>query len=1124
MAYIINRYDGSRLVVVDDGILDSSIPVGLVGRNYTGWGEVFNENFVFLLENFKGTSPPARALEGQAWYDSNNKVLKAYDGTQWNSIGNAAVSETEPNPTQGGLWLKSTTDQLFVSVGTEWKLVGPEGIDGFGTTRVKSETITDTQNISRPVAITYINGQPISIFSAETFSIPQNLILGFNLIERGLTFRSDAVISGNLKGNADTSSTLKTPRNINGVLFDGSQNIVIKASTTNPLLKGDYIVGSDWDGSITDTWSVDATPESRIGKVVARDANGEFSAERIISNLTGDVIGNVTALSGTSRFNNVDAIRVTAPDFVGNASTATRLRIPRRINTIEFDGTRDITLPVPAETLVGTTLAPNVLSSSLTALGKLLSLSVEDTGISVSNNNAELKLIVNQVTPTIQSINSEFLKIELRSSQEAISDITYLSSRAVSQNGVSGPSLVPDWNKIVPDNLKINLGTPTNQWNTVYSNNFKGRNLEIDTVNSTSGQVTFDGSVLVRNSISSQFIGNLIGDVTGNVTGNVTGAASLNALKAGDIYTGNISWETPGRGLTWSAFTDGASIKFYSTGDTDRDTRLEFNTFNNGNEYFIFTHTFEAGNKINLLRLDPNDNFGNVRLSLFGNMEATGRVLANSFAGVGTELTNLNATNLSTGRVPNQRLTGSYDIGISGNAATVTSITGTQVTSALGYTPVRNTGDTITGDLRIVKQNAWLVLDSPSEGTNGADQAAGISIGESGYKGSASLHLTYTGDGFGHIGMGPVDGSTSIPQFRAMRLYYLNNNVDFYGTITVPTVNATLINGNGAGISNINASNLASGTVPAGRLTGTYNINISGNAATASSATTATNVSGGVVNATSGTFSGRVQQSALGFHASTIANISTRTNSGFFDNPNPTTATGWPVNGSWHHLLSSTHVNDANYYAMQFAADFYRQDLWYRSTAGSGATAWNRVLHSSNFTDYVPTRTGVGASGTWPINVSGNAASVSGITSAQVIAALGYSPANSAGGFINGEQNYQDNILRRPTIIDYSVYHNALGSRSGTVVIDCEQGNYVSVTAVGAINWAFINPPTGPRATGIILELTNGGSFTQNWMSSIRWPSGTAPILSSTGIDVLIFITDDAGANWRGAISMSDSR
>ena len=51
MAYIINRFDGTQLSIVDDGVLDNSTSLGLIGRNYTGYGETQNENFVFLLEN-----------------------------------------------------------------------------------------------------------------------------------------------------------------------------------------------------------------------------------------------------------------------------------------------------------------------------------------------------------------------------------------------------------------------------------------------------------------------------------------------------------------------------------------------------------------------------------------------------------------------------------------------------------------------------------------------------------------------------------------------------------------------------------------------------------------------------------------------------------------------------------------------------------------------------------------------------------------------------------------------------------------------------------------------------------------------------------------------------------------
>ena len=83
MPYIINKYSGSELVVLQDGTLDTSTSIGLLGRNYVGYGEVQNENFLFLLENFAGTNPPARAVEGQTWYDSVNNRLNTYDGTNW---------------------------------------------------------------------------------------------------------------------------------------------------------------------------------------------------------------------------------------------------------------------------------------------------------------------------------------------------------------------------------------------------------------------------------------------------------------------------------------------------------------------------------------------------------------------------------------------------------------------------------------------------------------------------------------------------------------------------------------------------------------------------------------------------------------------------------------------------------------------------------------------------------------------------------------------------------------------------------------------------------------------------------------------------------------------------------
>lgn len=79
--------------------------------------------------------------------------------------------------------------------------------------------------------------------------------------------------------------------------------------------------------------------------------------------------------------------------------------------------------------------------------------------------------------------------------------------------------------------------------------------------------------------------------------------------------------------------------------------------------------------------------------------------------------------------------------------------------------------------------------------------------------------------------------------------------------------------------------------------------------------------------------------------------ITTRVDSGFYQSSTGTTAEGWPINdGGWQHMLSCTHSNDGNYYAMQLGASFFSQGLFYRSTGGSGSTAWSRLaMYGSNY-------------------------------------------------------------------------------------------------------------------------------------------------------------------------------
>ena len=88
MPYSINKSNGDLLVTVEDGTADlNATSLALVGRNYAGYGEYLNENFVKLLENFSRSTQPSSPITGQLWYDSANRILKVYNGTEFVSSG-----------------------------------------------------------------------------------------------------------------------------------------------------------------------------------------------------------------------------------------------------------------------------------------------------------------------------------------------------------------------------------------------------------------------------------------------------------------------------------------------------------------------------------------------------------------------------------------------------------------------------------------------------------------------------------------------------------------------------------------------------------------------------------------------------------------------------------------------------------------------------------------------------------------------------------------------------------------------------------------------------------------------------------------------------------------------------
>jgi hypothetical protein len=78
---------GKTPIVVNDGTVNTSTSLKLLGKSYNRFGEYLNENLLHLLENFAATTAPDNPSEGQLWYDTSNSQLYIYESGEWYPIG-----------------------------------------------------------------------------------------------------------------------------------------------------------------------------------------------------------------------------------------------------------------------------------------------------------------------------------------------------------------------------------------------------------------------------------------------------------------------------------------------------------------------------------------------------------------------------------------------------------------------------------------------------------------------------------------------------------------------------------------------------------------------------------------------------------------------------------------------------------------------------------------------------------------------------------------------------------------------------------------------------------------------------------------------------------------------------
>ena len=193
MAYEVNKFNGVFLTSVADGTIDTTTDLRLVGKNYAGYGEVQNENFVHLLENFANTTAPPKSISGQIWFDTATKKLKFYDGSRFKVAGGAEASASAPSGLAAGdFWWDTGAKQLYTYTGTEFTLIGPISSPDLGTSIISPAVVYGTIGTAEgPHTVLKVisDNKAIAIVSKTAFTLDnaKNAIDDFTVIKKGIT-------------------------------------------------------------------------------------------------------------------------------------------------------------------------------------------------------------------------------------------------------------------------------------------------------------------------------------------------------------------------------------------------------------------------------------------------------------------------------------------------------------------------------------------------------------------------------------------------------------------------------------------------------------------------------------------------------------------------------------------------------------------------------------------------------------------------------------------------------------------------------------------------------------------------------------------------------------------------
>ena len=362
MAYTITLTDGTVFATIADGTINTSSSMTLVGKNYAGYGDFLNENYIHLLESGSNTTAPSAPLTGQLWWDKTNNLLKVYNGSIFKTISAATSSATAPvSNVTGDLWYDTTNAQLKVYNGSTFIVVGPAFTTAQGTSGAIPETIADSVGATKFITSIYVNNNRVAIAYDGASFVPQSSLLStFPTIFPGITLTTTN--SAIFAGTANNSSLLNS---LSSSQFMRSDANTSTTGTLNVLNNSGMTVGATNAISMTQS-----TNDGLIRSAIS-------GANLVIQSNVGGTIFNVARALGTGVFAVSNAATVgTTLSVTGNITGAninTGGLVSATGNVI--GGNINSTALVTGVTIsaTGNVVANNVTSSNVITAGSTIS-------------------------------------------------------------------------------------------------------------------------------------------------------------------------------------------------------------------------------------------------------------------------------------------------------------------------------------------------------------------------------------------------------------------------------------------------------------------------------------------------------------------------------------------------------------------------------------------------------------------------------------------------------------------------------------------------------------------------------------------------------------------------------